>query len=143
MFRQKDKRSIRNSTGKDVLFSKETSSLSLFLATSMAKSTGILVERNDVERYQLVLCVKSFTSYKIRKFEGIFDSSPTYDVSSYLAKILSPVVGNTVNTQKFPRICGFYKNNLVTYNTSLFNSHLELLPYNILYIHVTHPGTCS
>ena len=29
-----------------------------------------------------------------------FINSPTYDVSSYLAKILSPVVGNTVNTVK-------------------------------------------
>ena len=46
MFRQKDKRSIRKSTERPyVLFSKETSSLSLFLATSMAKSTGILVKK--------------------------------------------------------------------------------------------------
>ena len=29
-----------------------------------------------------------------------FINSPTYDVSSYLAKILSPVVWNTVNTVK-------------------------------------------
>ena len=29
-----------------------------------------------------------------------FINSPTYDLSSYLAKILSPVVGNTVNTVK-------------------------------------------
>ena len=45
-----DKKSIRKSTGKDVLFSKETSSLSLFLATLMAKSTGILVKRETASK---------------------------------------------------------------------------------------------
>ena len=50
MFRQKDKRSIRKSTGKDVLLSKETSSLSLFMTTSMAKSTGILVKKETTSK---------------------------------------------------------------------------------------------
>ena len=46
----KKTRSIRKSTGKEVLFSEETPSLSLFLATSMAKSTGILVKKETTSK---------------------------------------------------------------------------------------------
>ena len=38
-----------------------------------------------------------------------FVNTPTYAISGYLAKILSPVFGNTDYTQKFLRILGFHE----------------------------------
>ena len=40
------------------------------------------------------------TGIPLRAIVSLINYSPSYDVSSYLAKILSPVVGNTGNTVK-------------------------------------------
>ena len=94
MFRQKDKRSIRKSTGKDVLFSNVQDVLfsNIQLYRMLYSSDGLSPRFYGLRKiYKTGIPLRPIVS---------FINSPTYDVSSYLAKILSPVVGNTVNTVK-------------------------------------------
>ena len=66
---------MRSSTGKEVFCPNEASCLSLFYSNINGNNNRNFGEEgNNVERNQLVSCVKSFTSYKIRKVTGIFDS---------------------------------------------------------------------